>query len=80
MAIIQRNTLIRRAFAVSAVAVVATVLGAGSPVASAAPTPKVAAAGFATLDTPANWAIAKAAAKSGYFVPAKYAANCGAKQ
>lgn len=75
MAITQRRSFVRRAVTASAVAMTVTLLGASSPIASAAP-----AAGFTSLDNPANWAIAKAAAASGYAVPAKYAASCGALQ
>lgn len=77
MAITPRRIVIRKAFAVSALAIAATALGASSPIASAAPaTP---AAGFTTLDTAANWAIAKAAASTGYAVSDTFAASCGAK-
>lgn len=79
MAISQRRSLIRRAVSVSAVAIVATLLGASSPVASAAPT-TVKAPTVTSLDTAANWAVVKAAAKSGYAVSAKLAASCGATQ
>jgi hypothetical protein len=80
MATTQRRSSIRRAFSVGAVAVAATVLGASSPIASAAAIGASSASSVSTLDTPANWAVVKAAAASGYFVPDKYAASCGAKQ
>jgi hypothetical protein len=80
MAITQPKTLIRSACFVSAVAIAATVLTAGSPVASAAPIGGSPASTLTSLDNPANWAAVRQAALTGYVVPAKYAASCGATQ
>ena len=75
-----RRTFSRRALSVGAIAVAATVLGASAPIASAATTVGRSASTVTSLDNPANWAVAKQAAASGYSVPAKFAASCGAKQ
>ena len=76
----QRHAVIRRALTVSAIVIAATAVGASSPMASAAPISGSPTAGFTSLDTPANWAVVKEAARTGYVVPAKYAASCGAAQ
>lgn len=75
-----RRSIVRRACSVTAVAFVATVLGAGSPIAASASTTGTTVTGGTSLDTPANWAIVHEAAATGYVVPAKYAASCGALQ
>lgn len=75
-----KHPLLRRALTASGIAIAATVLGASSPMASAAPVSDAPVASFTSLDTPANWAVVKEAARTGYVVPAKYAASCGAAQ
>ena len=76
MATTPRRTLIRRAASVSAIAIAVSVLGVGSPVASAAP---VKAAGIPALGSAAALAAVKDAAATGYTLPAKFGANCGSQ-
>lgn len=80
MATTQRSTIIRKAVSVGAVAIAATLVGASSPVASAAAINKTSATTVTSLDTPANWAIVRQAAASGYAVSSKLSASCGALQ
>ncbi len=76
MATTQRQTLIRRALSISALAIVVSGLGVGSPVASAAPA-KVSS--IPALGSPAALAAVKDAAATGYALPATLAANCGSQ-
>ncbi|WP_188940040.1 hypothetical protein [Nakamurella endophytica] len=62
----------------AAAAVAGSALVAGSPIAGAAPAPAKTVTSL--LNDPAALLAVKDAAASGYAVPAKLAANCGALQ
>ena len=66
-----RRTRLRHALTIGAVAIAASVAGATSSTAAAAPAP------VTSLDTPANWAVVAEAAAGGYQVPAELDVNCG---